>query len=225
MIPLKDENPSKSLPLINVLLILANILAVIYGNFFLRGGAVPLFLRLGCIPYEFTHLVDIDPPSLIPAPLTILTAMFLHAGWIHLLSNMLFLWIFGDNIEDRLGHFRYLSFYVLCGIAASLFHIFTNFHSKVPSIGASGAIAGVMGAYMFLFPKAQIRTLLIFMIFVKIVRIPAIVILGYWILTQILSGFAEFGAGSGGGIAWFAHIGGFVTGVLLVTLMKKRKRR
>jgi membrane associated rhomboid family serine protease len=188
MIPLRDENPSRTVPFVNIALILANISVFIYQDFFVPGGAERLFLRLGCIPYEFTHLVDINPPALVPVPLTIVTAMFMHGGWIHLLGNMLFLWIFGDNIEDKLGHLRYLSFYILSGLIASLFHIFTNLNSRIPSIGASGAIAGVMGAYMFLFPRARIRTLLIFGIFIQIVRIPAIMMLGYWILIQVDTG-------------------------------------
>jgi membrane associated rhomboid family serine protease len=197
----------------------------IYQSFLISGGAEPLFLRLGCIPYEFTRFVDITPPALVPVPLTIVTAMFMHGGWIHVLSNMLFLWIFGDNIEDKLGHFRYLSFYLLCGVIASLSHILTNPSSQVPSIGASGAIAGVMGAYMVLFPKARIRTLLILGIFIQIVRIPAMVMLGYWILIQVLSGFAEVGLQAGGGIAWFAHIGGFIAGFFLIMVMKRPRKR
>jgi len=223
MIPLRDENPSRSIPFVNVALILANMTVFVYQNFLISGGAEPLFFRLGCIPYEFTHFVDINPPALVPVPLTILTAMFMHGGWIHLLSNMLFLWIFGDNVEDTLGHIKYLSFYILCGLIASAFHILTNLNSQIPSIGASGAIAGVMGAYMFLFPKARIRTLLILGIFLQIVRIPAIIILGYWILIQVLSGFAEFGPKTGSGIAWFAHIGGFIAGFFLIIRTKKRR--
>ena len=225
MIPLRDENPSSTVPFVNTALILVNISVFIHQNFLLPGGAEPLFSRLGCIPYEFTHFVDINPPALVPIPLTILTAMFMHGGWIHLLSNMLYLWIFGDNIEDTLGHFKYLIFYIVCGAAASLFHIFTNLNSQIPTIGASGAIAGVMGAYMFLFPRARIRTLLILVIFIQVVRIPAIIMLGYWILIQVLSGFAEFGSGTGSGIAWFAHIGGFIAGFFLIVVMKKGRKR
>jgi len=225
MIPLRDENPSRSVPFVNSTLILANICVFIYQNFFVSGGAKPLFFRLGCIPYEFTHFVDINPPALVPIPLTILTAMFMHGGWIHLLSNMLYLWIFGDNIEDTLGHLKYLVFYIVCGLIASLFHILTNLNSLVPTIGASGAIAGVMGAYIFLFPRARIRTLLILVIFIQVVRIPAIIVLGYWILIQVLSGFAEFGSRTGGGIAWFAHIGGFIAGIVLIIILKKRRKR
>jgi len=145
MIPLKDENPSRSFPFVNLFLILANISVFIYQNFFVPGGAKALFFQLGCIPYEFSHFVDLNPSALVPVPLTILTAMFLHGGWIHILSNMLFLWIFGDNIEDTLGHFKYLAFYILCGLIASFFHIFTNLNSQIPTIGASGAIAGSDG--------------------------------------------------------------------------------
>ena len=226
MIPLKDENPSNTIPIVNVSLILANISVFIYQYFVAQGGPAQLFYQLGCIPYEFSHISDIDPPALIPVPLTILSAMFMHGGWIHLISNMLFLWIFGDNIEDRLGHLRYLLFYLVCGIVASLSHIATNFNSQIPSIGASGAIAGVMGAYMFLFPKARVKTLVILFIFIQIVRIPAVIILGYWILIQVLSGFAEFGSrNGGGGIARFAHIGGFAAGFILIVMMRKRKER
>jgi membrane associated rhomboid family serine protease len=222
MIPLSDENPSKSIPLVNILLITANIFVFVYQNFFVPGGADSLFFRLGVIPYEFTHFVDMSPRNLVPVPLTIFTSMFMHGGWLHIIGNMWFLWIFGDNIEVRLGHIQYLFFYIVCGIAGSLFHIFTNLNSTIPSIGASGAIAGVMGAYLFLFPKARIKTLFIIIIFIQVVRIPAIIVLGYWILIQILSGVAEFGAGRGTGIAWFAHVGGFAVGFFLIILMKKK---
>lgn len=225
MIPLRDENPSKGIPYVNILLIFANIAAFVHQKFLVFGGSQDLVLRMGYIPYELTHLVDIGPPSRIPIPLTIFTAMFMHGGWIHLLGNMLFLWIFGDNVEEKLGHFRYMYFFLMCGVAASLFHIFTNYHSRVPCIGASGAVAGIMGAYMFLFPRARIKTLLILGIFIQVVSIPAIVMLGYWILIQILSGFTEWGSRTGGGIAWFAHIGGFFAGFFLMIIMKKRKRR
>lgn len=222
MIPLKDENPTKKIPIVNIFLISVNISVFIYQNYFVYGGSEPLFFRLGCILYEITHLVDIDPPALVPVPLTILTAMFMHGGWIHLLSNMLFLWVFGDNIEDKLGHLKYFFFYIVCGVSASLFHIFTNMGSQIPSIGASGAIAGVMGAYMFLFPTARIKTLLILVIFIQVIRIPAIILLGYWAFIQVISALSEFGSGMGGGIAWFAHIGGFMTGFFLIIMIRKK---
>jgi membrane associated rhomboid family serine protease len=224
MIPLQDENPSRTIPIINVSLIVANIVVFIYQYFFFSGGPERFTLQWSCIPYEFTHFVDIDPPALVPIPLTIFTSMFMHGGWLHLLGNMLFLWIFGDNVEDKLGHLRYLVFYLFCGVVASFSHIFTNLDSQIPSLGASGAISGVMGAYIFLFPGARIKTLVIWFVFIQIIRIPAVVMIGYWILIQILSGLAEFGSIKGGGIAWFAHIGGFVAGLILILLLKKRKR-
>ena len=224
MIPLKDETPTKKIPFINIALVIANISIFIYQNFFAPGGVAPFYFRLGIIPYEFSHFMDIDPPALVPVPLTVLTATFVHGGWIHLFGNMLFLWIFGDNIEDRLGHFKYLIFYLLCGSVASLFHIFANIHSKVPCIGASGAIAGVLGAYMLLFPKARIKTLMIWFIFIQVMRVPAIILIGYWILIQILSGFAETGSLGESGVAWFAHIGGFVCGCILIMFRKKKKK-
>jgi len=225
MIPLRDENPSKTIPIVNICLILANLSVFVYQNFLIPGGGKPLILRLGFIPYEITNAVDLSPKNLVPVPLTIVTAMFIHGGWLHLLSNMLYLWIFGDNVEDILGHLKYLFFYFMCGVMASLTHGFLNLSSQVPTIGASGAIAGVLGAYMFLFPRARIRTLLVLVVFIQVVSIPAIILLGYWILMQVLSGITEFGSRTTSGIAWFAHVGGFVTGLALITMTKKRRGR
>jgi len=225
MIPLKDENPSSTFPVVNIILIIANISIFIYLNYFVPGETNQFFLKLGFIPFELTHFKDIGPKNLVPVPLTIFTAMFIHGGWIHLLSNMLYLWIFGDNVEDLLGHVKYLFFYLVCGIAATGVHFFVNTSSKVPTVGASGAIAGVLGAYLFLFPKARVKTLLILFIFIHIISIPAIIVLGLWIVMQILSAYIEYGSKTGGGIAWFAHIGGFAAGLVLIVLMKKRKKR
>jgi len=223
MIPLKNENPSRTIPFINILLIMANIFIFGWQLYSLIQESTPLYLRLGFIPYEFSHFKDIAPHNLVPFPLTIFTAMFLHGGWLHLLGNMLYLWIFGDNVEDRLGHVRYLLFYLLCGISATLLHGFMDLGSHVPVIGASGAIAGVLGAYMVLFPTARIKTLVILFVFIRLIRIPAVILLGYWILIQVLSAMAEYGKISGGGIAWFAHIGGFAAGLVLVMAMRKRR--
>jgi membrane associated rhomboid family serine protease len=225
MIPLKDENPSKSIPIVNSFLILTNFSVFVYQNFFVLGGAGPLIPRLGSVPYEVINAVDLDPKNLVPVPLTLLTSMFVHGGWLHLLGNMLYLWIFGDNVEDMLGHLKYLCFYLMCGVIASLTYAFLNFSSQVPVVGASGAIAGVLGAYMFLFPKARIRTVLILLVFVRVVSVPAVVLLGYWILIQILSGMTEFGSLTRTGIAWFAHVGGFGAGFILIMMMKKRRGR
>jgi membrane associated rhomboid family serine protease len=225
MIPLKDENPSRTIPIVNILLILANVSVFVYQYFLAPGGPVQLTLRLAFIPYEITNVVDLSPKNLVPVPLTIFTAMFLHGGWLHLLGNMLYLWIFGDNVEDVLGHLKYLFFYFMCGLMASLTHGFLNLSSQVPTIGASGAIAGVLGAYVFLFPRARVRTLIVLLIFIQVVSIPAIFLLGYWILIQVMSAITEFGTQKTGGIAWFAHVGGFVSGFLLIVIMRKRGKR
>jgi membrane associated rhomboid family serine protease len=224
LIPLKDENPSRTVPFITILFIAANCIVFVYYRYFFQDPGGPGFLRLGFIPYEWSHFRDLHPKNLVPVPLTMFTAMFMHGGWLHLAGNMLYLWIFGDNIEDRLGHIKYFFFYFLCGVSATLVHFFTQINSRIPAVGASGAIAGVLGAYIFLFPKARIKTLLILFVFIQIVPIPAILLLGYWIVIQVLSGMAEYGsAAKGGGVAWFAHIGGFVTGLVLIVVMKKKR--
>jgi membrane associated rhomboid family serine protease len=157
--------------------------------------------------------------------------MFLHGGWMHFLGNMLFLWVFGDNIEERLGKFRYLIFYLLAGYAATYAHLWANPGSTVPAIGASGAISGVLGAYLFLHPTARIETLIIFIIFFRTILVPAWVFLPFWFLMQLLPGVASLravDAETAGGVAWFAHIGGFVAGPILLFLLggwRKRPRR
>ncbi len=222
MIPLRDENPSRSFPFITHLLILINCAVFIYQTFFLPGSVQAFIYKFGFIPYELVYLRSVGPSGWVPAPLTIITAMFLHGGWLHILSNMLFLWIFGDNVEDRLGHGRFLLFYLLCGIGAAGLHGLLHISSQVPSIGASGAIAGVLAAYMVLFPKARVKTLIIIVVFVRIVRLPAIVLLGYWFLIQVASGYAEMQRGISGGVAWFAHIGGFLAGFSCLYLLRKK---
>ena len=174
---------------------------------------------MGAIPYEITHSGR-SPTSPSPAfrpPLSLLLHMFLHGGLFHLAGNMLYLWIFGNNVEDVLGRFRFAVFYLVCGLSASLTHIAFNPRSTVPMIGASGAIAGVLGAYALLFPRARVRTFVFLFVFIQVVPIPAAVILGLWFVMQIMN------IGLGGGVAWFAHIGGFLVGMGLVwVFMKKR---
>lgn len=217
MIPLKDENPSFSFPMLTVGIIGANIMVFIYQ--LSLGEGLPLFIyRMGLVPYEFIHMTDLPPVTFIPIPLTLLTSIFLHGGLLHLAGNMLYLWIFGDNIEDSMGHLRFLIFYILCGTIASLLHILVNTDSKVPTIGASGAISGVLGAYLVLYPRARVVTLLFFFYLIRIVRLPAMFFLGVWFLWQLMSA----GLG-GGGVAWFAHIGGFAGGVVLVKLFVRRR--
>lgn len=219
MIPLKDDVPSYTFPFVTIAIIVVNIIVFIYELTLGMGEVENFIYRTAAIPYEITHLVDIKPRSIVPPPFTLLTAMFVHGGLLHLAGNMLFLWIFGDNVEDTLGHFRYLLFYLVSGVIASFAHIALEPASMMPMIGASGAIAGVLGAYFLLFPRAQVLTLVFLIFFVTVVRIPAVVFLGFWFLFQILS------SGYGGGIAWYAHIGGFIAGAAGILILNPKKRR
>ncbi len=218
-IPLRDDNPTARIPLVTVSLLALNIL-VFFFQTFSPSGLEYYVLRMGAIPYEITHFTSIaipNVPRLFP-PLTLVTAMFLHGGLFHLLGNMLYLWIFGNNIEDYLGSFRFVLFYLLSGLGASLTHIIFNPNSQVPMIGASGAIAGVLGAYLILYPRANVLTLVFLFFFIRIVPIPAAIVLGFWFLLQILN------IGMGGGVAWFAHIGGFLIGIFLIKILSGRRR-
>ena len=223
MLPLKDDNPSRTVPFVNWLLIVANLLVFGYQYYYWPQGPAHLIESYGVIPYELFHFADIGPRTPIPAPLTVLTAMFIHGGWLHLLGNMLYLWIFGDNIEDRLGHGRYLLFYLGCGMIAALVHGFLFSESRVPCVGASGAIAGVLAAYLLFYPKARVSTLFVFFVFFRVVRLPAAVLLIIWVGLQVASGITELSARAGG-VAWFAHIGGFGGGLLLALLMWPKQK-
>ncbi len=178
-------------------------------------------IRYGLISAEFFSGQDLEPQvAPLPIWITLLTAMFLHGGWLHLLSNMLYLWIFGDNVEAALGRARFVVFYLLCGVGAAFLQMAVMSRSTVPMIGASGAIAGVLGAYLVLFPWARVLTLVPIFFFLQLVEVPAILYLGVWFLLQLVSGMVDLGGMEG--VAWFAHIGGFLTGALLVLVLKKR---
>jgi membrane associated rhomboid family serine protease len=215
MIPIKDDNPTRTFPIVNIALILINVVVFFYQ------------VTLPPHAYKAFVLTNATIPQRIPAALSghagfeiaffpLFTSMFLHGGLMHLLGNMLFLYIFGDNIEDAFGHVAYLFFYLLCGIGSAVVHVMFNLHSNVPALGASGAISGVMGAYAVLFPRARVYMLF----FIFLVPIPAILVLGYWFLLQFLSGLGEFGAANMGGVAWWAHIGGFLMGMLIALMVK-----
>ncbi len=185
--------------------------------------AADFLTAYGVIPYRFLHLYSSHPVEL----LTPLFATFLHGGWLHVIGNMLYLYIFGDNVEDILGHGRYLAFYLLCGIGSFLTQILLQPNSMVPNIGASGAIAGVLGAYILLFPRARIVTLVPIIVFFTVVEIPAYIFLGIWFVIQFLSGAMTIGSSSAlsGGVAWWAHIGGFLLGMLLLKVLGPRGTR
>ena len=224
MLPLKDDVPSRSFPIFTVLLIAANVAAFLYQMSLdlgpARGAATAFVTEFGAVPCRVTGFCPADDG---PAPLlTLLTSMFLHGGLFHVGGNMLYLWIFGDNIEDSLGHFRFLVLYVMAGIGAAAAQIVMSPESRIPMVGASGAISGVLGAYLFLFPHASVLTLITIGFFIRFVRVPAVIVLGFWIVVQILNGLISFGAGGEeGGVAWFAHIGGFVAGVALLFLLRR----
>ena len=215
MIPLKDDNPTRTFPFITIALIVINcILFIIELS---QGKYLITFIEsFGCIPYEITMGTDVEPFIFFPVRLTIITSMFLHGGWMHLVGNMLYLWIFGNNIEDKLGHLRFIIFYFIVGVTASIAQILINPYSTIPQIGASGAISGVLGAYLLLFPKAKVLTLVPLFYFIRVIKLPAFVILGFWIALQIINGFASLSYTAVGGVAFFAHIGGFIAGLLFI---------
>jgi len=221
MIPLRDDNPRRTVPVVNVILIIVNVLMFLWELSLGRNIERALF-QVAFIPRHFWA------PGHFAAEMTsIFVSMFLHGGLLHLGGNMLYLWIFGDNIEDRLGHFRYLIFYLACGFIATMSHALANPSSSVPSIGASGAIAGVLGAYLILFPHARVLTVIPIVVFITVREIPAIIVLGLWFVLQLFTGVGSVGAvdDTAGGVAYFAHIGGFVAGMLLVFVFGGRRPR
>ncbi len=214
MIPLRDSLPSRSFPAVTVWLIVVNVVV------FLFEWSLEPFSR-----NHFLSAYALVPDSLALSSLA--TSMFLHGGWMHLIGNMWFLWIYGDNVEDILGRGKFLFFYLACGIAAALVHLLFNPGSRIPTVGASGAIAGVMGAYMVKYPHARITTLIPIIIFFTTVDLPAWFILIYWFVIQIFSGVGELATSANvqqGGVAWFAHIGGFLVGAILIKVLPTRER-
>jgi len=213
MIPLSDRIPTRRFPIVTILLIVANVLVFALEMLQLNlGGDNALqqtFLNYGVVPSR------VAVESLNITLLRFVTSMFLHASFLHIAGNMLFLWIFGDNIEDVLGHFWFAVFYFVCGFVASAAQVFVSAGSDLPGIGASGAIAGVLAAYLIFFPRSQINTLLILGIFLAVRRLPAVLVLGLWFALQLVNGFLSVGQTQLGGVAFFAHIGGFVAGLIL----------
>ncbi len=223
MIPLKDNIPSHRTPVVTVGLIAINIIVFLRQAMLPPQAAARFVYYYGLIPIEIVS-GDLLVPHPVPLYATILTSMFVHGGLFHIAGNMLYLWIFGDNVEDKMGRVRYLIFYLLSGLAAALAQTLANPYSKIPMVGASGAISGVLGAYLVLFPHASVVTLIIFGWFIRLVEIPAAVVLGFWIVIQVLSGLFALG-GEGGGVAWFAHVGGFIAGLIMVYPLKRRAAR
>ncbi|MHB9132609.1 MAG: rhomboid family intramembrane serine protease [Armatimonadota bacterium] len=225
MLPFRDYNPSRNFPLVTISLIVVNTLVYLYtvSLNYMQGPSVlnAFIMRMAVVPDRFLQ-GDIDLPVL----LTVLTAMFMHGGPLHLAGNMLFLWIFGNNVEDIMGPTRFLIFYLFCGALATVAHIVSVANNptmaSIPSLGASGAIAGVLGAYLVRFPRAQVDTC-VFLFFVFIIRLPALVVIALWFLLQLFSGVAALGnSAQASGVAYWAHIGGFLAGMILVSFFAKR---
>ncbi|MEW6536334.1 MAG: rhomboid family intramembrane serine protease [Candidatus Auribacterota bacterium] len=227
MIPLRDNIPSRNVPYINYSIITLNVFVFLLElsirrylpDFFAHFGIVPVRYSVPSIAQHFSAMEQIIP---------FFTSMFLHGGWLHIIGNMWILYIFGDNVEDRLGHIKYLIFYLICGVLSGMFHLATNWHSPLPTIGASGAIAGIMGAYFFLFPHARVLVLFPIFFFIQIFEVPAYFFLGFWFLMQFFNGAMSLGNASAhiyGGVAWWAHIGGFLAGLYLVQMIIKNPPR
>ena len=220
MFPIKDDNPTESRPYVTCALIGLNILIFFYQIGLEENIRTSLILEYGFKPSQLfsnANSMNLKQSSL----LTIFTSMFLHGGLFHLLGNMLFLWIYGNNVEDSMGHIKFLIFYLLCGLAASLLQAIVSFDSSIPMIGASGAVSGVLSAYFLLYPKARVLTLVVLLIFITFIRIPAGLLIGFWFLSQIIN--AYFNDPNSPGVAWYAHIGGFLMGLLLIPFFKKKK--
>lgn len=219
MIPLRDDNPTTLQPLVTVALIIACVLVFLWQLSLGERGFETAVLRLGLIPAALFGYGAASVPLIAP-PLTVLSSMFLHGGWMHLIGNMLYLWIFGNNVEDAMGHVRFVLFYVACGIAAALAQALPHPDSTIPMIGASGAISGVLGAYLLLYPRARVLVLLPLGFYSRLIHLPAMVVLGFWFGLQMLN--VVLAPGGRGGVAWGAHAGGFVAGLVLVLPFRRR---
>jgi len=219
LIPYKDDNPTNTFPFITIGIIVLNILIFIL-EIISQSGMKDVTYAYGAMPY---YILTFETNQPIHPVLTVFTSMFMHGGLFHLGGNMLYLWIFGNNIEDRLGHIRFILFYSFCGIVSAYAHAITSPHSLTPMIGASGAISGVLGAYLLLFPRATVYTLVFLGFFVTTVKIPALIVIGFWAIIQFVNGIVSTGLDARGGVAWFAHIGGFLIGLLTIKLWLPRR--
>ncbi|MBI5026729.1 MAG: rhomboid family intramembrane serine protease [Nitrospirae bacterium] len=221
MIPFKDDNPTTHFPFITISFILLNTIIFLF-QFTYPGDSTTLAFSYGAIPAAILTMESVQP---IHPAITVFTSMFMHGGLFHIAGNMLYLWIFGNNIEDKLGRMRFIIFYLLCGIIAAYSHAIIEPSSNVPMIGASGAVSGILGAYVLLFPKARVHTLIFLGFFIQVVRIPALIVIGFWAIIQFVNGIISTATIPQGGVAWFAHIGGFLIGILTIKLFLKTRRR
>lgn len=213
MIPLRDENPRTQFPLVNSLLIAANVL-IFVNQFIFSASPDPIMTRYSAVPLQIMRMENLH---------TLVTSMFLHGGYMHIIGNMLYLYVFGDNVENLMGSLRYLLFYLLCGIGATMTHVLSSPGSQVPLVGASGAISGVLAAYAVSFPRAKVLVAIPIFFYISTARVPAVVLIGFWFLLQVFSGVVSGSQASG--TAWFAHIGGFVIGLVLLRFFRPARKR
>ncbi len=225
MIPLRVDILRTRAAICNGLLIIVNFIAFIYELSLRPKAGQALVYTFGLVPSHAQLLFTRGGISFGQAALPFVTSMFLHGGWMHLLGNMLFLWVFGGSVEETLGHIQYFIFYFICGIGSAVAHTAFNWGSKVPTIGASGAISGVMGAFIVLYPRARVTTLIPALFLFFTIRIPAVLMLGYWFFLQFFSGVASLGVADQGGVAWWAHVGGFLLGAILIVGERPKLRR
>lgn len=213
MIPIRDVIPSRTTPVVTITLIVANALVFLFQQSLPASESQSFVMTWGLVPAAFSWV-------------TMLSSMFLHGGWAHFLGNMLYLWIFGDNVEDRFGHLRYLFFYLMCGTAAALLQVFFSAGSRIPMVGASGAIAGVLGAYIVMFPHSRVLTIVPIFIIVQFIEVPALLLLGLWFVLQLLNGVGSLAQTADvGGVAFWAHAGGFVVGMIAVFFFRRPERQ
>lgn len=222
MIPLRVDILRTRPAICNGILIALNVIVFIYELSLSPKAGRGLVYTFGLIPFHAQLVFAKHGAGLAQAIFPIFTSMFLHGGWMHLLGNMLFLWVFGGSVEDTLGHIQYLIFYFICGVGAAVAHIVFNWGSKIPTVGASGAISGIMGAFIVLFPRSRVTTLIPALFLFFRVKIPAVLMLGYWFFLQLFSGVASVALSNEGGVAWWAHVGGFLLGAFLVFGERKR---
>lgn len=215
MIPFKDNNPAEKFPIVTIGLILINI-AVFLWQVLSPLDQKTIMMNYGAVPANILSLEKIQELRQVT---TVFTSMFLHGGILHIAGNMLYLWIFGNNIEDKTGHVKFLFFYLMCGIAAAYAQAIISANSTTPMAGASGAVAGVLGAYVLLFPRAKIHTLIFLGFYIDVVKLPALIVIGFWAIIQFINGIVSQSVAVRGGVAWFAHLGGFLTGLIMIKLL------
>ncbi|MCO5177697.1 MAG: rhomboid family intramembrane serine protease [Thermomicrobiales bacterium] len=231
MIPIGDDNRARRrTPVVVYAIIVLNVVVFLYELSLQAQGGDSLgrfIYSWGAIPLELAHMEDFPPSISLPIWATGFSSMFIHGGWLHIIGNMLFLWVFGDNVEDALGHARFIIFYLICGIGAVALQVLVDTSSTQPMVGASGAISGVLAAYLVLFPHGRVRVLIWLGIFVTVISLPALIVIGFWIVLQFISGFASVGpdTAQAGGVAYFAHIGGFITGLVAIWLFRNHRPR